>query len=125
MVYLRTLRRFARVPKTRFRFLRAAHQRLPQPITAPVSAPDTTDPVRRGQYLVRMAVCEECHTPTDPQGAPIPGLEFGRRVSAARSRQEGHSCNITQDPSGIPYYDESLFTQAIRTGKVIARASTT
>ena len=31
------------------------------------------------------------------------------------------SANITSDASGIPYYDEALFTQAIRTGFVKAR----
>ena len=28
------------------------------------------------------------------------------------------SPNITQDPSGIPYFDEALFIQTIRTGRV-------
>ena len=28
------------------------------------------------------------------------------------------SKNLTQDPSGIPYYDEALFIQTIRTGQV-------
>jgi len=28
------------------------------------------------------------------------------------------SANITQDPSGIPYYTEAIFIQTIRTGKV-------
>ena len=31
------------------------------------------------------------------------------------------SANITTDPSGIPYYDEAMFTQALRTGYVKAR----
>ena len=31
------------------------------------------------------------------------------------------SANLTPDPSGIPYYDEALFTSAIRTGYVKAR----
>lgn len=31
------------------------------------------------------------------------------------------SGNITPDPTGIPYYDEAMFTQAIRTGYVGAR----
>jgi hypothetical protein len=31
------------------------------------------------------------------------------------------SANITPDPSGISYYDEDLFVQALRTGKVRAR----
>jgi hypothetical protein len=31
------------------------------------------------------------------------------------------SANITPDPSGIPYYDEALFLNVIRTGQVRAR----
>jgi hypothetical protein len=31
------------------------------------------------------------------------------------------SANITPDPSGISYYDENLFIQVMRTGKVGAR----
>jgi hypothetical protein len=31
------------------------------------------------------------------------------------------SANITPDPSGIPYYDEALFLNIIRTGYVKAR----
>jgi hypothetical protein len=32
------------------------------------------------------------------------------------------SANLTPDPSGIPYYDETLFLQALRTGYVRARS---
>ena len=31
------------------------------------------------------------------------------------------TANLTPDPSGIPYYDEALFVQALRTGYVKAR----
>jgi hypothetical protein len=31
------------------------------------------------------------------------------------------SANLTPDPSGIPYYDEALFIQAMRTGNIGAR----
>ncbi len=31
------------------------------------------------------------------------------------------TANLTPDPSGIPYYDEALFLQTIRTGVVKAR----
>ena len=46
----------------------------PQPVTGPVPDPDRSTPEQRGRYLVTMAACEDCHTPTDPQGQPIPGL---------------------------------------------------
>ncbi len=31
------------------------------------------------------------------------------------------AANLTPDPTGIPYYDESLFVAAVRTGHVRAR----
>lgn len=96
---------------------------VPQPIVAPVPEPDMSTPEKRGAHLVRMAVCEDCHTPSDAQGMPLPGLDFAGGFALPDS-VAGHtvtSSNITQDASGIPYYDEALFLQVMRTGKVIAR----
>ena len=96
---------------------------LPRPITAPVPAPDVSTPERKGEYLVRIAVCAECHTPADARGNKLPGLDFagGFPLPDAKAGHTVSSVNITPDPSGIPYYDEKLFIQTIRTGRVIAR----
>ena len=93
----------------------------PQPITEPVAEPDLSDPVRRGEYLVALGNCTECHTPKDPRGTPLPGLEFAGGFVLKGPWGEVASANITPDPSGISYYDESLFIQTIRTGQVKAR----
>jgi mono/diheme cytochrome c family protein len=93
---------------------------VPEPITSPVSAPDLSDHVKRGAFLLTVAGCADCHTPQE-RGAPLPNMDLAGgqifdgpwgRVAAA---------NLTPDPSGIPYYDEPLFLQTIRTGMVKAR----
>jgi hypothetical protein len=48
-------------------------------------------------------------------------LEFGGGTPINVAGRIVASANITPDPSGISYYDERMFVQAIRTGKVGAR----
>lgn len=125
IVYLRTLPAIRNpLPKTEIPFPPGPLiNSVPQPITQPIAAPDMSTPVKRGEYLTRIGVCEECHTPTDPQGAKIPGLDWagGFPLVDEIAKRTVHSVNLTPDPSGIPYYDESLFLTAMHTGKVIAR----
>ncbi len=91
------------------------------PITAPVPPPDLSDPVKRGAYLVNAGLCEGCHTPSDQQFQPIAGLRFGGGFRLVGEWGDVAAANLTPDPSGIPYYDEALFIQVLRTGKVKAR----
>ncbi len=93
---------------------------VPEPITEPVPAPDLSTPVARGAYLVGIAACSECHTPTK-RGVPIPGLEFGGGFVMTGPWGSVATANITPDPSGISYYDETLFREVMRTGMVRAR----
>lgn len=97
-------------------------QALPEhvPIVEPVLQPEGTDPVTRGRYLVALAGCASCHTPTK-QGVPIAKLAFSGGMSFKGPWGEVNSANITPDPSGIGYYDEALFITALRTGHVGAR----
>jgi mono/diheme cytochrome c family protein len=90
--------------------------------TAPVPpAPDMSDPVQRGEYLVSLASCFDCHTPIDDKGEFIPGLEFagGRPLVGAWGRV--NSANLTTDASGIPHYTEELFLKVMRTGNTGGR----
>jgi hypothetical protein len=75
-------------------------------------------PVKRGEYLVTIAHCVVCHTPFDEQLQPLAGMDFagGAPLHGQWGRVAG--ANITPDPSGISYYDEALFLETIRTGKV-------
>jgi mono/diheme cytochrome c family protein len=92
-------------------------QAVPQPVTEPVAEPDVSTPAKHGAYLADMGTCSDCHTPRNPKFQPIPGMEM-----AGGSPMGGvFSANLTSDASGIGYYDEALFIEAIRTGYVRAR----
>jgi hypothetical protein len=93
-------------------------------MTGPVPPVDRADAVRYGRYVTQAADCGGCHSAWE---APInPGL-FGGGNRVAKDEGAGgeplavFSRNITPDPSGIPYYDEALFIEAMRTGKVRGR----
>jgi mono/diheme cytochrome c family protein len=92
----------------------------PQPISQPVSAPDRSDPVKWGQYLITIASCTECHSPQS-KGEIVPGMEYSGGFTLKGPWGSVASANITPDASGIGYYDEALFMQAMRTGYVKAR----
>lgn len=91
------------------------------PITEPVETPDPADEIAYGGYLATIGLCVECHTPLDPMGAPIQPLAFagGRVLEGPWGRVA--TANLTSAPSGIPYYDEQTFREALRTCKVGAR----
>jgi mono/diheme cytochrome c family protein len=91
---------------------------MSEPITSAVPQPDLSDPVKRGGYLVRVADCIGCHTAFE---APLnPGF-FGGGNLVVFGKEKSFSANITTDPSGISYYDDSFFIQVLRTGQVKAR----
>jgi mono/diheme cytochrome c family protein len=123
VVYLRTLKPSPHRPgRTEMPFpVNRLINTVPQPLTGPVPEPDRSNPVSRGDYLVRMGVCGDCHTPTDSQGQPIPGLEFAGGAIFTGPYGQLASRNITSDPSGIPYYTEELFLEVMRTGQAKAR----
>jgi mono/diheme cytochrome c family protein len=107
------------LPATKIPFLFARLiQAAPQPVAEPVPEPDMSTPAKHGAYLVKMGSCSDCHTPLNAKFQPIPGME----MAGGSPIGEGvASANLTPDASGIGYYDEALFIQAIRTGSVRAR----
>jgi mono/diheme cytochrome c family protein len=122
VVYLRTLPpAHNKVPRSKVPFVLARLiQNAPRPVTEPVPEPEQTGAAKRGEYLVSMAVCSDCHTPSSPppRVAPIAGMEF----AGGTVFDEGvTSANLTPDASGIGYYDETLFVQTLRSGMVRAR----
>jgi len=123
VVYLRSLPAVKHaLPKTEIIFpVKYFIRNVPQPITAPVPAPDLSDPVKRGDFLVHLIGCNDCHTPVDSHHNPIPTMEFGGGQVLSATWGTVASANITPDPSGIPYYDEAMFIKAMRTGAVGAR----
>ena len=100
----------------------------PLPRVDHVAEPDRSDQVAYGKYLVTLAHCDGCHTPTDQMGQPLPDMYLAGGSSfdgpfGPDPKKFIHvtSLNLTPDPSGISYFDEKMFITAIRTGVVKAR----
>jgi hypothetical protein len=95
---------------------------VPEPIDTPVTA-DLSTPEKRGEYIAMLAVCRDCHTPMDDRGNYVKGMEFGGGTTMKYGDwKSAASSNLTTAATGIPYYTEDLFIEAIRTGKVRSRA---
>jgi mono/diheme cytochrome c family protein len=122
VVYIRSLTPIQHdLPRTEIIFpVKYLIRSVPEPITQPVSAPDRSDPVKWGQYLITIASCTECHSPQS-KGEIVPGMEYSGGFTLKGPWGSVASANITPDASGIGYYDEALFMQAMRTGYVKAR----
>jgi len=98
---------------------------MPVPLTSHEPQPARTTAEARGEYLVRVvAGCQDCHTPADDKGQPLPGMDFsggGLFHDPSQGGKEVFSANITMDPSGIQHYDEALFIQTLHTGQIPGR----
>jgi hypothetical protein len=123
IVYLRSLPPVHHeLPTTEISFpVRYLIRNVPQPLAGPVSSPDPSERVAWGKYLATIAGCEDCHTPTI-QGQEIAGLKFAGGAVLSAPAWQAAASNLTPDPSGISYYDEALFLEAMHTGYVKARA---
>ncbi|MGB6431357.1 MAG: c-type cytochrome [Candidatus Acidiferrales bacterium] len=123
VVYLRSLPPVHNVvPPTQIIFpVKYLMRSVPQPLTAPVPEPDLSTPVKRGAYLVTIAGCRDCHTPEDKHGNSITKLDLAGGFVLDGPWGKVASANITPDPSGIPYYSDVLFLQALRSGYVGSR----
>lgn len=123
VVYLRSLLPVhKRQPTTQLIFpVNYLIRSVPEPLDAPVPEPDVSTPEKRGKYMVTISGCADCHTPQDSHGRPLPGMEFAGGLILDGTWGRVASANLTPDSSGISYYDEATFTQAMRTGFVGAR----
>jgi mono/diheme cytochrome c family protein len=124
IVYLRSLPPVRHeLPKTEIIFpVKYLIRNGPEPLNAPVASPGPSDRLAWGKYLTTIGGCEDCHTPQDAHGQVIPDMNFAGGFLLKTPAGEAISANITPDVSGISYYDEGLFLQAIHTGYVKARA---
>ena len=78
--------------------------------------PPPTDRVAYGEYLVNAAVCSDCHTPMDDQGAPLAGMDFaGGTPFMPGGVGLVRSANITPDAmTGIGTWTEDQFLEKFR-----------
>jgi hypothetical protein len=124
VVYLRSLPPVRNeLPPTEIIFpVKYLIRNAPRPLEGPVTAPNPGDRVAWGKYLATIAGCEDCHTPQNAHGQSVPGLTLAGGFVLKIPGAAAASANLTPEASGISYYDEALFLQAMRTGYVKARA---
>jgi len=92
------------------------------PLAGPVPEPDLSTPEKRGGYLVHLADCQGCHTPWEaPKNVGWFGGGNHLETTIGSKKFEVFSRNLTPDPTGIPYYDDALFLEALRKGRVRTR----
>jgi mono/diheme cytochrome c family protein len=85
-------------------------------ITAPVPLPPPNDPVARGKYIVTLANCNTCHSPTQ-KGEFISGRMLAGGVSFTTPFGAFVSPNITPDPeTGVGKWSKEDFYRLFRTG---------
>ena len=123
VVFLRSLKPVRHeLPKTQVPFpVNRLINSVPEPVTSPVT-PDLSTPVKRGEYIVKMAVCSDCHTPRDNDGNTRLDMPLaGGTAMPLTGRKTVFSANITPAVNGIPYYTEELFLETMHTGKVRSR----
>jgi len=85
---------------------------VPEPVTEAVHGPNPSDMLARGKYMVALGC--GCHNAFDK-------VPYGGGERLVGPWGDVASANITPDPTGIPYYTETSFLTAMRTGYVGAR----
>jgi len=123
VVYLRSLPPVRNpLPPTEIIFpVKYLIRNAPEPVTVPVNEPVPSDPVKRGEQLINLGGCTDCHSP-QVRGQTLPGMDFAGGFALQGPWGYIAAANITPDATGISYYDEALFLEVMRTGKVKARA---
>jgi mono/diheme cytochrome c family protein len=117
IAFLRTLEPAKKpTPKvTAMTIPRAAVPDLP-PITAPVPLPPAGDELARGKYIVTLANCHTCHSPTQ-KTLPLKERTLAGGVSFTTPFGAFVSANITPDPeTGVGKWTKEDFRKLFRTG---------
>ncbi|MEZ5332746.1 MAG: diheme cytochrome c-553, partial [Thermoanaerobaculia bacterium] len=119
-------------------------EETPGPVAA-VEAAVPAEPVARGEYLVTIMSCNDCHTPLTmgpegpapdmsrmlsghPEGLVMPPppalgdgpwqvVMAGSVTAFAGPWGVSYAANLTPDASGLAAWDEATFVNAMRTGK--------
>jgi mono/diheme cytochrome c family protein len=108
VAYLNTLPAVAETrPRTEIDFpVSVLMKSAPAPVESPV-----TEPADRGEYLVKMGGCADCHTPKE-RGAPVAGKELAGGEVFRLGKFTVVSANITPDgETGIGRMTEAAFVR--------------
>jgi mono/diheme cytochrome c family protein len=82
---------------------------IPAPAN-PQPRPPANDKLAYGRYMLRSALCADCHTPIDDRGTPLPGMDFAGGMELIETGFRARSANITPDAdTGIGTWTEQQF----------------
>ncbi len=118
VVYLRTLKPIRNpLPETELVFpVQFLVRTVPRPVTSPV-VPDQSTTEKRGQYLVTVATCAECHSSHDFSGHALDSLTFAGGDVLWFGSTPATVPNITPDETGIKSVTADSFRDILRTGQ--------
>lgn len=111
IAYLRTLPAVENeIPERKLDFpLNFIVETLPKPANFG-KRPDTLDRVAYGKYLITMASCDDCHTPTGEDHNPLPGREYSGGTEMKLPWGTIRPANLTPDPeTGLGRWTEQQF----------------
>jgi mono/diheme cytochrome c family protein len=120
VVYLRTIAPVKNKLPTRFLSLEKEKILQPKsrPLLHPVDAPDLSDMLTRGRYLVKTADCVGCHSSFQPQARNPGYFGGGNRIRKINNPTSSvYSANLTPHETGLKGWTPDLFIQVMRTGK--------
>lgn len=100
------------LPKTKLQLMPALMiKSVPHPAGS-VPLVNRNDRMKFGEYLVTLGGCQDCHTPSDDHGQPIPGKSFAGGQHFDTTVGHVVSANITPDlETGIGKWSEEFFTK--------------
>ena len=97
-------------------FVRAA----PAPLDRlPAAEPPTTEPVARGEWLLTVCSCHDCHDSVNARHEPIPGKALaGGAPMPIPDKGTVYVANVTSDPAtGIGAYSDDDLLRVLTEGK--------
>jgi hypothetical protein len=93
---------------------------IPRP-AAPQPRPPATDTLAYGRYMLRAALCQECHTPIDDQGTKLPGMDYAGGMEIIETGYRVRAANITPDAdTGIGTWTEQQFVDRFKSFEAAA-----
>lgn len=118
VAYLRTIPpRTQRIADRRLHFpLPLIVRTMPTPADAGATRPDPSDRVAHGRYLVNIAACADCHTPTDARRAPLADMRLaGGQEFPLPNGLIARSANLTSDvATGLGGWSEGQFVEKFK-----------
>ena len=117
LAYIRSLKAIenSNIPERDLNFpLYLIVRTIPKPAN-PQPRPPVSDKLAYGRYMLRSALCSDCHTPIDEQGTPLPGMDFAGGMEIIETGYRVRSANISPDAdTGIGTWTEQQFVDKFK-----------